>query len=137
MGKIYLAGKLNSGEQSIADFGEELKDRGHELTFEWWDPQASQLPTPYLDHPASSERAAIEMEQAVSRADTAVILFPTPTILGAAIEFGVGIATQEQNPDREILVVSPEDELRQSVFYAHPAVVVLRSLAQVRQRHWY
>lgn len=140
MGRIYLAGKLRDGESDIASFGEELEDRGHEITFKWWDPNLAQLPIPYHTNRATSAPAAVSMTEAVETADTAVILFPSPKILGAAVEFGIALGSIEENPDREILVVgySPNaQEFRQSVFYAHPAVIVLRSLAHVRERPWY
>lgn len=140
MGRIYLAGKLNDGESSISDFGEELEGRGHEITFKWWDPNLVKLPTPYHTNKKTSAPAAVSMVEAVESADTAVILFPTPTILGAAVEFGIALSSINRSPEREILVVgySPNaEEFRQSVFYAHPAVIVLKSLEQVRARGWY
>lgn len=75
------------------------------------------------------------MERAVCDADTAVILFPSPTILGAAIEFGIAIGSQLTHPAREIIVVEPI--ARQSVFYAHPHVLVVEGISGVRNRPWY
>lgn len=52
-------------------------------------------------------------------------------------EFGVALGQQQTTqPDKEIIVVNPFD-VRQSVFYAHPGVVAVASLADIRQRPWY
>lgn len=137
MGRIYLAGKLKGAESGITELSAELEERGHEITLKWWDPKNPELPTPYLDHPETSVSAAIAMREAVVSADTAVILFPSPKILGAAIEFGIALATQETQRDREIIVVGNPEIERQSVFYADPAVIVLQSVAGIRERKWY
>lgn len=63
MAKLYLAGKLNSGEGSLSEFSLELEGRGHEVTLKWW--VLPKLPTPYLDYPGSSSQAAEDMVQAV------------------------------------------------------------------------
>lgn len=139
MGKIYIAGKLNNAEFGIEQLGNELESRGHEITFRWWDKTLPKLATPYLNtsNLETSRAAGDAMIKAVTEADTAVILFPTPTILGAAVEFGAGLATREQWPERELLVVSEPEDLRQSVFYASTAVIVLESIALIRERNWY
>lgn len=137
MGRIYLAGKLKGAESAFTELSTELEDRGHEITFKWWDPKVPELPTPYLDHTETSAAAAIAMREAVVSADTAVILFPTPKILGAAIEFGIALESQVDQPSREIIVVGNPEIERQSVFYADPAVIVLKSIAGIRDRAWY
>ena len=131
--RIYLAGKLNSGKLSIRDFSDELEDRGHVVLEKWW--QEPKLPTPYLDHAQSSATAAEAMIKAAYRSDV-TILFPDSKILGAAVEFGAAIASAETNPDKKIVVVNPF-ETRQSVFYAHPAVLAVHGIYQIREMSWY
>lgn len=134
MGKIYIAGKLNKGETSIADLAGNLESRGHEITCKWWELQ--KLPIPYMEHQETSRPAADKMVEAVRSATTAVILFPDKKILGAMAEFGIALGDQPQNPQREILVVNPFDT-RQSVFYAASSVIALRSLEALYDRAWY
>lgn len=88
MAEVYLAGKVNSNEGSISGFADELEERGHTITYKWWEAKA--LKKPYLEHIESSRPAAVRMVEAVRRSDV-TILFPEARILGAAIEFGAAI----------------------------------------------
>lgn len=133
MSSVYLAGKLGKGEGSIADFALELEARGHEVLEQWW--RAEPLPTPYLDHPETSAPAAKAMARAAFQSDVTV-LFPTDTILGAAVEFGAALASTEVNGEKLVVIVNPF-EVRQSVFYAHPQVIAVRGLQEVRSMRWY
>jgi hypothetical protein len=131
--KIYLMGKLNSAEISISDFASELEERGHEVLEKWW--EFPKLPIPYLEHLDTSNPAAQAMADAAYNSSVA-ILFPDEKILGAAVEFGVAIASANTNTDKKIIVVNPF-ETRQSVFYAHPAVIAIHGIAKVRLMDWY
>lgn len=131
--EVYLAGKLNSGELSIGEFSDELEQRGHTVLEKWWEP--GKLPTPYMDHLDTSAPAAQAMIDAAYESDV-LILFPGDTILGAAVEFGAAIASTKNDSDKKIIVVNPF-EVRQSVFYAHPAVIAVRGIAQVREMDWF
>lgn len=131
--EIYLAGKVDAEEVTIAQVAAELEARGHEVLEQWWN--IGRLPKPYMDHPETSGPAAEAMIHAAFRSNV-FVLFPGATILGAATELGAALASIEYVPGKEILIVNPYDT-RQSVFYAHPAVVAVRSLAAIRQRSWY
>jgi hypothetical protein len=132
--RVYLAGKIDMGEISIGDFAGELEERGHTVLEKWW--EQGRLPKPYMDHPETSAPAAEAMIEAAFESDI-MILFPEDNILGAAVEYGAAIASSfEERPRKEIIVVNPY-EVRQSVFYAHPSVVAVRGLAEVRQRPWF
>jgi hypothetical protein len=93
------------------------------------------LPKPCLDNPHSSAPAAEAMIRAAHESDI-FILTPTDDILGAAVEFGAAIASTYENPNKQVIVINPW-EFRQSVFYAHPAVIAVRGLGQIRQMDWY
>ncbi len=131
MSEIYIAGKINHKEDMIKGFAEELEERGHHITLKWWEDEA--LEKPYLENDRSWYEA-LAMEQAV-RVSDALVLFPEDNILGAAIELGIAIGDTTK-PDREIVIVNPF-ERRQSIFYAHPAVVCVDGLTKVRERQWY
>lgn len=131
--EIYLAGKVDLGEASIADFSAELEGRSHVVLEKWW--EKGRLPKPYLDHPETSAPAARAMIDAAFHCEV-LVLFPEDTILGAAAEFGAALGSLAVQPDKEILIVNPY-AVRQSVFYAHPAVIAVEGLAQIRQRLWY
>lgn len=131
--KIYLAGKIDAGELSIGEFSDELEDRGHTVIEKWW--ELGRLPKPYIDHQDTSVPAAVAMERAAFESDV-LILFPENTILGAAVELGSAIASTRSNPDKQVILVNPY-EVRQSVFYAHPAVISVHGLAVVRTMQWY
>jgi len=134
MTKLYLAGKLNNAETSLGGFAAELEDRGHAITLKWW--ELPKLPTPYLANPVTSAPAAEDMVNAVLDADVCV-LFPEDNILGAMGEFAIALGDKvTTRPDKEVIVVSPFEK-RQSVFYAHPGVLAVASLTEVRQRPWY
>lgn len=133
MKEIYLAGRLDTGEGTIGEFAAELEDRGHIVLEKWW--EQGRLPKPYLDHADSSAPAAESMIDAAYRSDV-FILFPTDDILGAAVEFGAAIASAAYDDEKKVIAVNPF-EVRQSVFYAHPAVIAVHSLAQVRQMKFY
>lgn len=130
---IYLAGRVGTGEGTISDFCDELEVRGHEVIEKWF--LNSRLPKPYLSHPETSAPAAAAMSRAAYRCDV-FVLFPTDDILGAAVEFGSALGSTYNNPDKRITIVNPF-EVRQSVFYAHPAVIAVHGLAQLRQLDWY
>jgi hypothetical protein len=132
--EIYIMGKLSSGEVSIDEFAQELEERGHFIREKWW--QCDKLPVPYLDNPATSAMASVAMLNAAISCDVG-ILFPTDTILGAAVEFGAAIASKKIiKPEKQIIVVNPF-EIRQSVFYTDPAVIAVHGLEQVRRMEWY
>jgi hypothetical protein len=133
MREVYLAGKLDGGEVSIGDFAEELESRGHRVLEKWW--QAGRLPTPYLDHPTTSAPAARAMIEAAHNSDVA-ILFPTDDILGAAVELGAAIASERTRIGKLVIIVNPF-EVRQSVFYAHPSVIAVHGIAEIRKMDWY
>lgn len=130
---VYLAGKLNAGEDSIAMFAEELEAHGHTVLEKWW--TKDELPTPYLANLASSSEAASAMIDAAYESDV-FVLFPGATILGAAVELGAALASARHNPDKLVIINDPE-ATRQSVFYAHPAVIATRGLAAIREMGWF
>lgn len=131
--KVYLAGRLDTGEGDIASWAEELEAKGHVVLEKWW--EQGRLPKPYLEHMDSSQKAARAMIEAAARSDV-MMLFPTDDILGAAVELGAALGSAETNSQKEIIIVNPW-EVRQSVFYAHPAVTAVHGLAEVRAMKWY
>lgn len=133
MSNIYLAGRLDTGEGHIAQFSDELEARGHFVTEKWF--LEGRLPKPYLDHPVTSSPAAAAMIKAAKESDI-FILFPTDDILGAAVEFGAALGSTEDNPNKIVTIVNPF-EVRQSVFYAHPAVIALRGIKEIRLLRWF
>lgn len=133
MKNIYLAGKLHTGEGHISELSEELEHRGHTVIEKWF--LEDTLPKPYLDNPHTSGPAAEAMVRAAYQSDV-FILHPTDTILGAAVEFGAALASTETRDDKKVIIVNPF-EVRQSVFYAHPAVLAIHGLAELRSQHWY
>lgn len=130
---IYLAGKLHADELQINDFAEELESRGHTVLEKWW--LQPKLPTPYLSNKDTSAPAASAMIKAATQSDV-TILFPSDAILGAAVEFGVALASADADRQKQIIVVNPL-EVRQSVFYAHPAVIAVKGLAEIKGMAWY
>lgn len=128
---IYIAGKVDCNNEDIRNFAAELEERGHSLTYKWWE---KDIKKPYLDkeNTNNSMNASIEMENGVRMSDV-FILAPTPNILGAAVEFGIAIG---DNKDRELLVIL-DDNSRQSVFYANPKVICLNSLKEIRRCRWF
>ena len=130
---VYLAGRLDTGEGQIGDFAAELEQRGHTVLEKWW--EQGRLPKPYLDHPDTSAPAAEAMINAAHDSDV-MMLFPEDDILGAAVELGAALASTKTKPDKLVVVVNPF-EVRQSVFYVHPAVVAVHGLAEVRRMDWY
>jgi hypothetical protein len=126
---IYLSGRLDTGEATIAELATELEDRGHRILEPWW--TMGRLPKPYIANPETSGPAAEAMIRAAHQCDV-FILFPTNDILGAAVEFGAALAAGQ----KEIYVIGA-GPLRQSVFYAHPRVKNLASLAELRQEAWF
>ena len=99
----------------------------------WWGQGI--LPKPYLDYYDTSATAAQAMIHAAASSEV-MMLFPTDDILGAAVELGAALGSAEANPNKRVIIVNPW-EVRQSVFYAHPAVTALRSLEEAREMKWY
>ena len=130
---IYLAGRLDTGEGTLSDFSNELEDRGHVVIQKWF--LEGRLPKPYLEHPEVSGLAAKAMIRAAYESDV-FILHPADDILGAAVELGAAIASTQSNKEKQVIVVNPH-EVRQSVFYAHPAVIAVRGLNQIRHMEWF
>lgn len=129
---IYLAGKLNSDEGSVEAFAEELEAAGHTVMEKWWSKEA--LPTPYLENRETSSRAAAAMITAAYECDV-FVLFARDNILGAAVELGAAIASAASNPEK-VVIVNGAEHVRQSVFYAHPAVIAINSLKELRAMDW-
>lgn len=130
---IYLAGRLDVGEGRIGDFSDELESRGHTVLEKWF--QSGRLPKPYMKHPETSGPAASAMIQAAFESDI-FILHPTDDILGAAVELGAATASTLVNKSKQLIIVNPW-EVRQSVFYAHPAVIAVHGLNEIRRMEWY
>lgn len=130
---VYLAGKLNAGEESIADFAEELESHLHTVLEKWWTKQV--LPTPYLSNKETSSQAASDMITAAYQCDV-FVLFPGDTILGAAVELGAALASTHDNPGKLVIINNPE-ATRQSVFYAHPAAIAVKGLTAIREMDWF
>ena len=116
MSTIYLAGRLDSGEETIGQFANELEARGHHVLEKWW--LLGRLPTPYLEHEEAAP-AAQAMITAAYGCET-FILFPTDSILGAAVELGAALGSAFSRPNKRVFIVDPQALSRQSVFYAHP-----------------
>ena len=133
MSNFYLAGRLDTGEGTISGLSDELESRDHYVLEKWF--EAGRLPKPYLKHMDLSGPAAAAMIRAAFESDV-FVLFPTDDILGAAVEFGAALGSQAIKSGKVIAVVNPF-EVRQSVFYAHPGVVALRNLAELRELDCY
>ena len=134
MGKdIYIGGRLGNSNLPFEEFAIELEGRGHRVLEKWW--RKGRLIKPYLQNIETSRPASVAMVNAAWSSDVS-ILFNAEDILGAAIEFGVALGNTKVNQSKEVIVVHPP-EMRESVFYAHPAVIVVEGLAQVREMHWY
>lgn len=129
---IYLAGKLNAGEDSIMAFAEEIEAAGHTVIEKWWTKDV--LPTPYLANTETSSAAASAMLSAAYESDI-FVLFPSNNILGAAVELGAALASTMTNPNKRVIVYQPEST-RQSVFYTHPAIIVVNELSAMRKMDW-
>jgi hypothetical protein len=130
---VYLAGKLNSGEASISAIAEEIEAAGHSVIEKWW--TKAILPTPYLTNLETSSVAASAMISAAYECDV-FVLFPSSDILGAAVELGAALASTVSNPDKLVIVNDP-GSTRQSVFYAHPAVIAINGLSALREMEWF
>lgn len=133
MKNIYLAGRLDTGETAITDVSNELESRGHRVLEKWF--EAGRLPKPYLANMDTSAPAAKAMIDAAYGCDV-FILFPTDDVLGAAVEFGAALGSTLHNPDKVVIVMNP-DAVRQSVFYAHPGVIAMNGLVELRRAAWY
>lgn len=133
MSKVYLAGRLDTGEGRIEDFANELEAQNHEVIEKWY--LEGRLPKPYLSNLESSSPASEKMIKAASESDI-FVLFPTDDILGAAVEFGAALGSVATNPDKIIAVVNAF-QVRQSLFYAYPAVIAVSGLEEIRKLEWY
>lgn len=128
---IYIAGKVENGKEDIQSLATDLEERGHIITYKWWE---KDIKKPYLskENVDDSMVASNEMENGVRQSDV-FILIPDPNILGAGIEFGIALG---DTGEREILVILDKDT-RQSVFYANPKVICLKSLGAICSREWF
>ena len=131
--EIYIGGRLGNSIREIDAFSKELEERRHRVIEKWW--LKGRLVKPYLQHMEVSRPASVAMINAAYNSRIS-IMFNAEDILGAAIELGAAIASTKVNPSKEVIVVHPP-EARQSVFFAHPAVIVVEGIAQIRDMHWY
>jgi|JRYG01.1.fsa_nt_gb hypothetical protein len=127
---IYLAGKVENDLSSVSTFADELENRGHTITYKWWE---HDCPKPFLapENYALSQAASLSMEAGVKKSDTFILLAHS-AILGAAIEFGIAMG---YNGRRDVYVVL--DDERSSIFYAHPAVQMMDTIDELRKTDWY
>ena len=131
---IYLAGKQNAAELSIAEFAVELEENGHHVNEKWW--ERGVLTKPYLDNLDTSAPAAVAMMKAAKESDV-FVLFAEDNLFGALVEFGAALASVEQHPGKKVYVVTPQETFRQSIFYGHPDVIVSQSLQRIRDADWF
>jgi len=132
--EIFIAGKVDSGEETIQELASELESRGHKITFKWW--EGEKLQRPYLGHRDSSNNAAKKMLEGINEGKI-FILIPGEGVLGALIEFGIAIRDQQDNLGKEIIVVVESGKTHQSVYYGYEGVLVVENIDQIRQRPWY
>jgi hypothetical protein len=132
---FYLAGKVqgNDALDKTKNFSTELESRGHTNICRWWEMKG--VTKPYLDNLDLNAPLAVEMLNAAFNAEV-FILFAQDDILGAAIEFGAGLASVEHVPDKRIYIVGSY-AVRKSVFYTHPSAENVNSLQDIRTRDWY
>jgi hypothetical protein len=131
--RIYLAGKIENDLRSIANFSEELEDRGHKILEKWF--LKGRLPKPYLDNLETSSPAAEAMINAAFESEV-FVLFPSDNVLGAATELGAALCSKIYDKEKHIIIVGASI-VRQSVFYAHPEVVHVNDHDQIRNMEWY
>ena len=82
--EIYIAGKVDASEVSIADLALELENRGHRIPEKWW--TKGRLPKPYLDHLDTSTPAADAMIDAAYRSDVFILFLQmTSWVLSASL----------------------------------------------------
>jgi len=131
---IYLAGKQNAAELSIADFAVELESQGHHVTEKWW--EKGTLSKPYLENLDASRPAAAAMVAAARDSDV-FILFAEDNLFGALVEFGAALSSVDEHPEKMVYLLTPDEAFRQSIFYAHPDVIAVQSLERIRKANWF
>ena len=131
---FYLAGKVagNKALQELPALSTELESRGHLNIYPWWQQNVKK---PYLEYRDHNALLAQAMVKAAYEAEV-FMLFASPDLLGASIEYGVALTASEYQLDKRIYVIGAL-ATRQSIFYTPSQVEVIPSVQSIRETDWY
>lgn len=127
---VYVAGKVSDDTSSIQDVIAQFEQAGFEITHDWT--RANGIRKPYLEHVERNQAAALDMKHGVRQCDVFVLLC-FGDIYGAMAEFGMALSepSTDRFGRRLIYVVGDTSEMRQSIFFALPGVLVCSSVEEV------
>ncbi len=125
-GKVYVAGKVGAGTDSVKHLLAELRNLGYEASYDWTD--ASGIRKPYLANVQRNRPFAEKMLQGAHDCNI-LILLVGDNLLGALIEFGIGLGSSLSEPNfRAYVVTEGVETLRESIFYCLEEVTIVETI---------
>jgi hypothetical protein len=121
--KFYVTGR-SSNYPRVEAAVKEIKERGHEITFEW---SALPMAKPFSENQAKATEYAMKGIQGVIDADV-YIIFVHKDGNGVFTEFGAALASNAIKGTPLIFAIGDEKE---AMFYYHPALKWRTSVADV------
>lgn len=127
---VYIAGKVSDDTSSIQDVIAQFERAGFEITHDWT--RANGISKPYLEYVERNQAAALDMQHGVQLCEVFVLLC-FGDIYGAMGEFGMALSAPptDRLGRRIIYVVGDPIEMRQSIFFTLPGVMVCSSVEEV------
>lgn len=127
---VYVAGKVAEDNSSIQDVVGRFEKAGFTISYDWT--RAKGIQKPYLDHAKRNAAAAEDMRNGVKVCEVFVLLCGGD-IYGAMAEFGMALAAviPEAFSQRRIYVVGLPEQMRQSIFFTLPDVMVCETVDEV------
>lgn len=127
---VYVAGKVAENNTSIQEVIGRFQKAGFTISHDWT--RAKGIQKPYLDHTERNAAAAEDMRNGVKLCEVFVLLCGGD-IYGAMAEFGMALAAviPEVFGQRRIYVVGLPEQMRQSILFTLPDVMVCETVDEV------
>lgn len=122
--KFYVTGR-SSDYPRVEQAVKEIKERGHEISFEW---TALPMAKPYAENQERAAEYAVGSIQGVVDADV-YIIFTHKDGNGVFTEFGAALAANAIKGSPRIFAIGGEKDA--AMFHYHPAIVWRDSVEQV------
>ncbi len=128
-GTVYIAGKVGAGTDTVRYLLNELRKLGYEASYDWT--EASGVRKPYLANVQRNRSFAEKMLQGAHDCNV-LILLASDNLLGALIEFGIGLGSSLSEPNFHAYVVTEGVEtLRESIFYCLEEVTIVDTVERL------
>lgn len=119
--KYYVAGRVKKGPGEIRAIIDDLRQQGHEVTFDWTEEPSYK---PYSQNENEARLAADRMLEGVRQCDVFILLWDD-SLYGALIELGAALAYSRSYKRKQVYILG--DKQRESIFETLTNVTVVQN----------